>query len=239
MRYMGGKSRIAKEIANVMLAHSDKRGVYVEPFLGGGAVAEHMCPHFEDKYLSDAHEDLMLMWAALLEGWVPPTDVSEAHYGELRHAEPSALRGFVGFGGSFGGKWFGGFAKGGFQADGTPRNYQAESLRNIRKGLAGMQGAKVSAAGYQTLPTVPAAPLIYCDPPYADTTSYSTDSFDSEAFWVKAQSWAEQGADVFVSEYMAPEGWEAVWEKPLKVQMHTVGSERHTATEKLYTWEGK
>lgn len=238
MRYMGGKSRLAKEITNVMMAHSDKRGVYVEPFLGGGAVAEHMCPHFEDKYLSDAHEDLMLMWQALLEGWEPPEVVTPAEYAELRHAEPSALRGFVGFGGSFGGKWFGGFAKGGFQANGEPRNHQAESKRNLIKGAAKMAGAKVSTAGYQTLPLVPEAPLIYCDPPYADTTTYTTDTFDSNAFWTKAQEWAEKGADVFVSEYTAPEGWKCVYERDLKVSTNTADN-RHTATEKLFTWTGK
>lgn len=233
MRYMGGKSRIAKEITEVMLELSNKREVYVEPFLGGGAVAEHMCPHFEHKYLSDMHEDLMLMWQALLEGWEPPEVVTPDEYAELRHAAPSAMRGFVGFGGSFGGKWFGGYAKGD-KGDGVPT-----SRRVVLKQAAKLKGAKVSAAGYQTLPSVPAAPLIYCDPPYADTTSYSTDSFDSAAFWAKAQEWVEKGADVFVSEYVAPEGWVAVWEKPLKVQMHTVGSDRHTATEKLFRWVGK
>ena len=238
MRYMGGKSRIAKEITKVMLELSDKREVYVEPFLGGGAVAEHMCPHFEAKYLSDAHEDLMLMWQALLEGWEPPEVVTPAEYAALRDAEPSALRGFVGFGGSFGGKWFGGFAKGGFQANGEPRNHQAESKRNLLKGAAKLRGAKVSAAGYQTLPTVPAAPLIYCDPPYAGTTSYSTDSFDSAAFWAKAQEWAEKGADVFVSEYSAPEGWDCVYVRDLKVSTNTADN-RHTATEKLFRWVGK
>ena len=238
MRYMGGKSRIAKEITKVMLELSDKREVYVEPFLGGGAVAEHMCPHFEHKYLSDMHEDLMLMWQALLEGWEPPEVVTPAEYAELRHAEPSALRGFVGFGGSFGGKWFGGYAKGGFQSNGEPRNHQAESKRNLMKGAASMGGAKVSSAGYQTLPNVPAAPLIYCDPPYSDTTSYSTDSFDSAAFWAKAQAWAEQGADVFVSEYTAPEGWECVYTRDLKVSTNTADN-RHTATEKLFRWVGK
>jgi DNA adenine methylase len=234
---MGGKSRIAKEIASVMLAHSAKREVYVEPFLGGGAVAEHMCPHFEHKFLSDLHHDLMLMWRALLDGWKPPEVVSPEEYKALRDAAPSALRGFVGFGGSFGGKWFGGYAKGGVMTDGTPRNHQAESARNLLKGASKLAGAKVSTAGYQSLPAVPAAPLIYCDPPYADTTGYSTDSFDSEAFWAKAQSWAEKGADVFVSEYTAPEGWEVLYERDVKVSTNTADN-RHTATEKLFTWKG-
>ena len=106
---MGGKSRISKELSEVILSHTDKRDVYIEPFVGGGAMAEKMSAHFAKVILNDLHEDLMLMWDAVLnKGWIPPTEVSFEEYQELRNAEPSALRGFVGFSCSFGGKWFGG-----------------------------------------------------------------------------------------------------------------------------------
>lgn len=235
MMYMGGKSRIAKEITKVMLELSDKREVYVEPFLGGGAVAEHMCPHFEHKYLSDMHEDLMLMWDAVInQDWVPPTEVSYELYQELKYSnEPSPLRGFVGYACSFGGKWFGGYARNNKEC-----NYAQSGYNVVLRKAKGMSGSKCSAASYSVLPVVPNTPLIYCDPPYADTTSYSTGSFDSAAFWAKAQEWAEKGADVFVSEYAAPEGWDAVWEKEVVGQLDN-RKERTKPTEKLFRWVGK
>ena len=38
MRYLGGKTRLAKHIANAILADTDRRGDYIEPMIGGGSV---------------------------------------------------------------------------------------------------------------------------------------------------------------------------------------------------------
>lgn len=239
MRYMGGKGRIAKRLAEVMLDLSDKRGVYVEPFLGGGSMAEQMVPHFETAHLSDAHNDLILMWEAVAnQGWEPPTEVSEQQYKELRNAESSPVRGFVGMGGSFGGKWFGGYARGGFQSDGAPRNHQAESARAVKRVATRIEGSNIYVADFSKLPEVTEAPVIYCDPPYAGTTTYSTTPFDHEHFWDKANEWSDAGAHVFVSEYTAPDGWVSVWEKPLIVSVSRGDKERGTAIEKLFVREG-
>ena len=231
MRYMGGKSRISKALSEVILAHTDKREVYVEPFVGGGAMAEKMAPHFETVVLNDLHEDLMLMWDAVLnKGWVPPTEVSYEQYQELRNAEPSALRGFVGFGGSFGGKWFGGYSKG-TKGDGIPTSRRV--LLNQSKVIG---YADISSVSFEHLPIQP-GDVAYCDPPYADTTGYSTDSFPHEEFWSKAQEWSEAGADVFVSEYSAPVGWEAIWEKEVVGQLD-LRKDRTKPVEKLFVWRG-
>ena len=40
MRYLGGKSRIAKKIATEHLLTHPDRSVHVEPFVGGGAVLD-------------------------------------------------------------------------------------------------------------------------------------------------------------------------------------------------------
>lgn len=239
MRYMGGKGRIAKQLASTILEFSDKRGVYVEPFMGGGAMSEQMVPHFEEAYLSDAHTDLIMMWEAVAnQGWEPPTEVSEERYKALRNADSSPERGFVGMGGSFGGKWFGGYARGGFQASGEPRNHQAESARAVKRIAQRIEGSNIYVADFAQLPAVPELPVIYCDPPYAGTTTYSTEAFDHEHFWAKAEEWANIGAHVFVSEYAAPAGWIAVWEKPLVVQTKRGDQNRGIATEKLFVREG-
>src|SRR5208337_2924620 len=108
MNYLGGKATIGEDICRAIRAHSRKRAVLVEPFLGGGNSYKFLAPFFQEVRIGDIHADLILMWQAVAAGWVPPHSVTEAQYRQLKHAEPSALRGFVGFGCSFSGKWFGG-----------------------------------------------------------------------------------------------------------------------------------
>lgn len=52
------------------------------------------------------------MWQALQQGWQPPEIITkdEYYYVKEHKDENPALTGFVGFGCSFGGKWFGGLA---------------------------------------------------------------------------------------------------------------------------------
>lgn len=204
MRYIGGKSKLAKEISGVILENTTGRENYYEPFVGGGAVLAKLGPNFENIHIGDFHPDLVEMWkAVLLNGWNPPENITEDEYRELRIAETSALRGFVGFGGSFGGKWFGGFARGRTNK-GEPRNYVAESARaisRIRDELAG-KTPTIYCQSYSDWSPGPGS-VIYCDPPYADTQGYSTGGFDSEAFWAKMDEWSEHSS-VFVSEYTAP-----------------------------------
>ena len=77
--------------------------------------------------------------------------------------------------------------------------------------------------------------MIYCDPPYADTTGYSgVDAFDSSKFWDVMREWSKTNT-VYVSEFNAPADFEAVWEKPYKVQMC---KEQQLVTEKLFKMKG-
>ena len=207
MQYLGGKSRIAKQIAAVILESTDERSYYIEPFVGAGSVAAQLVPHFDHAYLSDVSPDLIALWRALQEGWQPPMEVSEELYRSLRNAPVSALRGFVGYGCSFGGKWFGGYAR---ANNANPKGYaiHASNMLNRKIGLIGM--AEFSCLDYQDAP-YPSGSVVYCDPPYRGTTTYKgVTDFDSEHFW----KWAEyesQYSAVFVSEYAAPEGWESIW----------------------------
>lgn len=237
---MGGKGRIAKKIAAVILAETSDRGRYVEPFVGGGAMAAQLGQHFDQAHYSDAHEDLILMWQAVItDGWKPPTDVSEENYRALRDAEPSALRGFVGTGGSFGGRWFSSYARGGFNADGTPRNHQAESSRAVLRDAATMQARQQTVIECRDALAVDVRPgdVVYCDPPYEGTAGYST-GLDHARFWETAQAWAESGAVVYVSEYKAPPGWICIWEQELRQSMAQGTQARGMAVERLFRWGG-
>lgn len=209
MRYMGGKTRIAAQIGAIMRAGRNGRNTYIEPFIGGGSVAAEMAPEFSTAHLSDANEDLMLLWKAVQDGWIPPTDLPYEEWLALKHAtEPSALRAFAGFGVSFGGRWFTSYAR-----NNKGNYYAGASSRTLRRyapkiAHASLYHRDYAAAGEQVGPDC----VVYCDPPYAGTTGYrNTSGFNSAQFWDTAREWSGTGAQVYVSEYAAPRDFVPVW----------------------------
>ncbi len=107
MRYMGGKSRIAKDIAAIINQYTDGKPFY-SLFCGSCAVETKI--HASSIHINDAHPYLMAMWDAALAGRRYPTNVSEDEYRRVKANKDldPALTGFMGFGCSFGGKFWGG-----------------------------------------------------------------------------------------------------------------------------------
>lgn len=200
MRYMGGKAHLAKRIVGAILADTEARGTWVEPFVGGGNVMEHAAPHFKEAQGYDIHPDLIMMWAHVSSGGELPETITREMYAEHRRAEPSWLRGFLGFGASFGGKWFGGFA------ESPGRLIWQEGLRTVARQAAVFRrhGVRFECADYAALRPEPES-VVYCDPPYLGTTSYAgaSGTFDHERFYRVLQSWATD-CFVYVSEYQMP-----------------------------------
>lgn len=208
MRYMGGKAKIANEISAIIRARHLEVQSYYEPFVGAGWTLTKLAPYYSPVLATDVHPDLILMWQAIQEGWIPPVEISREEYAALRYAPPSPLRAFVGFGLSFGGKWFGGYA--------TARgdDYIGAARRGVLRKAESMRGVEFRCADYRDWTPV-LGTLVYADPPYGSTTAYSgTDKFDTAEFWSYMQKWASAGCHVYVSEYSAPDGTcDLVWSK--------------------------
>ncbi len=209
MKYMGSKARHAKEMLPIILADRKPGQWYVEPFVGGANMIDKVDGL---RIGNDAHPHLIALLDAVSKGWKPPENVSEDEYkiaNKDRTIDPET--GFIGFGCSYSGKWFGGYARGD-DAQGVPRNYAAESSRNLLKQAFGLSGVLFKCGSYLDL-FIPPASIIYCDPPYAGTTKYATGGFDHDMFWNWCDAKTLDGHTVFVSEYSAPDGWMCVWEK--------------------------
>lgn len=218
MRYVGGKSRHAKEIAKVIAP----QGVWWDPFCGGFAVSEALMS-YGPGVASDAHTALISMYQAIQGGWNPPRSMSAEEYARAKALPDSdPLKAFAGFGCSFGGKWFGGLAKDTpshhdfptrASSDGLTklRNYPREAADTLAINLASVQILRLDFLDVEPFP-VPGL-TVYCDPPYQGTQGYSTGAFDHNRFWARAQAWAALGARVFVSEYACPVPHRVVWEK--------------------------
>ena len=198
MRYLGGKWQIAEWVATHLRPMARGCDRYLEPFMGSGAITARMAIAAPSMTVSDAHEDLVLMWQALALGWDPPIDVTREQYEALRHAPPSALRGFVGYGASFSGRWFNSYVPGFAQTARTSVLSVAIWLRD----------AEILHRDYGMHTPGPST-LVYCDPPYAETEGYvkQVGAFDSERFWTTMDAWTEAGARVVVSEGTAPAHW--------------------------------
>lgn len=237
MRYVGGKTRIAKWVAEHVSSLTNSHNTYLEPFVGSGATFVKLAPRFQSAIAADDHADLILMWKALAAGWDPPEHVSKDEYVALRAAEPSALRGFVGFGASFSGKWFGGYVDTAW--DEHWKRYTKPYLRAARASVIESRDvftrASILKADYREH-----APgrhtLVYCDPPYAGTLGYGgTSRFDSAEFWGVARRWAGLGATVVVSESQAPVGWRVLAERERKAMLRVaVNEENETRREALW-----
>jgi len=233
LRYVGGKTRLAKSIAEQIYRHkTDQHRRYLEPFFGGGSMANHTVNFDLMRYAYDIHPDLILMYQALQNGWIPPQHISEGQYRSLKYAEPSALRAFVGFGSSFGGKWFGGYAR-----DKTgKRDFTNESYHRIMLNRHYINDIIFKCKSYDEIKGVHSIDLVYADPPYQGTLGYNN-SFDHTVFWNIMRDWSNTGATVLISEYTAPSDFEIVWETPYKTYGITL-SDTKEKIERLFKWKG-
>lgn len=200
MQYQGGKWAASRWIAQYLTQQGRGATSYLEPFVGGASVAARVVPQMEKAILADARLDLILCWSSITKGWEPPHEVSESRYTELRNAEPSALRGFVGHCCSFGGRWFNGYAR-----NNNGRSYAAAGKRSCLRKAVTLKPAAWACADYRTW-----APrdgwLVYADPPYRGVRDHRL-PFHHDTFWDTMREWRAAGAVVVVSEYSAPSDW--------------------------------
>lgn len=241
MQYMGGKEKIASHIAKIITSRHSPSAPYLEPFVGGASVLTRMTDHFDLCAAADVSLDLILLWTAVQSGWLPPGDLSPGEYAALRNAGSSALRAFAGFGCSFGGKWFGGYARVTNPETANRKvgetTYAPSARRSIEKKAARLTGVLFAHASYDTWKP-PSGCVVYADPPYANTTGYSAVSgFDSQRFWEVMRQWAMGGAHVYVSEYSAPSDFTCIWERE-RANTLKIGANAR-AIERLFTWDGR
>jgi len=222
---MGGKMRIGKQLAGII--QNLNPVVYAEPFCGVFSVGKHI--KCKSRTASDIHPDLILLLQAVQKGWEPPTKISEDTYNKLRHAEPSPLRGFVGFGCSFYGKLFGGFAR-----DPSMNDFGTIAKANLLKLAPLIQDVEFCCRSYKDLDED--ADVIYCDPPYKGSTNYSCGEFDHDEFWDWVRS---RKQSVLVSEYTAPADIQMVWQKAVTTTMKDKTGRGCARVERLYFKPGR
>lgn len=236
MIYMGGKARIAKHILPIILKGRTKGQFYIEPFCGGCNTMEHVRG---DRIANDKNPYLIHMWRRLTEGWTPPTVIEREFYYSVRECweyfsekYPPELIGWVGFMGSYSGKFFGGYSGHAYKVSDRRqvRDYIGEAIKNTMNQVDNLNGVHFLNQDYKDL-VIPDKSIIYCDPPYKGTEGYQN-SIDHKDFFDWCRDKVNQGHKVFVSEYEAPEDFVPIWEMKLKITLNTGHAKK--AHEKLF-----
>lgn len=233
MKYLGSKARIANEILPIILDKRRDDQWYVEPFAGGMNTISLVPGR---RIANDINKYLIAMWQQLINGWEPPV-ITREEYNQIRsnkQAYPPHLVGWVGFSCSYSGKWFAGFAGPTRTKNGNIRDYQLEARKNIAKQIPLLQGITLHNVSYSEL-QIPDKSIIYCDPPYFNTTQY-LDKFDHDLFWQWIRVMSNNGHTLFVSEYQAPSDFVCVWEKQVSSTLSVNGRYGNTklSVEKLF-----
>ena len=189
------------------------------------------CKH---KTGSDIDKYVIATLIGLRDGKIPPKEVAKEFYLDVKNNKDNYsdfIVGYIGYELSFGAKWFGGYVKRDdkkFRGDIYSYNAcmkQAEKLKDIQFKCCSFDTYK-DLSGY----------VIYCDPPYKETTTYKQGVFDYELFY----SWCRETSKnniVLISEYYMPKDFKCIWEKPITVSLDsnkTTGDSKNIRTEKLF-----
>lgn len=238
---MGSKNRIAKHLLPFMVESSDNAGIttWVEPFVGGGNMIDKVPDKFK-RIGYDFNEHVIYAMCDIRDRVEElPESITEDYYKDIRGNNPEVFNSWLRFVASFGGKFDDGFAREKPESKaamdrGYVRNFVMEAKRNALKQSPKIQGVEFIHSDYKELDIVNS--LIYCDPPYANTSGYKTGEFNHEEFFDWCRLMAAKGNLVFVSEYNAPEDFECVWQGEQKTNFSSSRKKAtHNAVEKLYT----
>lgn len=225
--YHGGKQRIGLEIAqtihliSIILENQGNFKIkgYCEPFCGMLGVYRHIPELFEEhvpklKYKAgDVNKSVIKMWQAVQKGWKPPVTCSKTKFEKMKDQnEPTAEKGFLGHVYTYRGVFLDGYF-----------NHNPKKIRgNCQRVLDIAQDTKkvnFSSGTYNKYSGLQGY-IIYCDPPYAETSCRYYDgrgyfdqlTFDNDKFWKWCRDMSKNNI-VFVSEYSAPKDFMKVWEK--------------------------
>ena len=220
MKYLGGKQRLGKHISpflHEVWKNNNNLNGYMEPFCGSLGVLKNMTNIETNKIIAnDYHPDLIELWNDVKDGrFEYPMSISEEEYFDAKQLKsPNAYKAFVGFGMSFGGRYFGAYSQ--KYLNGKKEDFCKEMVKSLLRTAPKIQNVKFINKDYRTLK--PKKMLVYCDPPYAytkfpikyrrDVKKY--DVFDSEEFWDVIREWSKDNV-VIVSEMNAPSDFVEVW----------------------------
>lgn len=219
MQYMGSKNRISKELVPIIQSYITENTVaYLEPFVGGANMIDKI--KCKNKVGCDIHKELIALLKYSQENELPET-ISEEEYNQVKNNKedyPDWYVGLVGFCGSFGAKYFNGFARR-YNKDGSLFDVPKQAINSLRRQSKKeeFKNIKFLNCNFLDLPINKIKGyVIYCDPPYRGTTKYATKEFPYDEFYDWCREMSKDNI-VLISEYNMPDDFECIWQKETKV----------------------
>lgn len=238
MQYFGGKQRISKELGKFLNSQLKENQTFVDLFCGSCNIITKIDKN-RKRIANDKHKYVISMWDAFTKDKEFPSKITKEDYLYIKSNkdEDPALTGFVGFGMSFGGKWFGGFTG---EVSKNGQDYLKCATNGVKSKVKSLDGVEFFNKDYQDVP-IPNNSLIYCDIPYKGTTPYCKNevgSFDHESFYSWCKYMVSDGHSVFVSEYAesVPKDAVVVWSKESGTTNAAWQGSAKKTTEVLYAW---
>ena len=232
MHYFGGKQRISKELSNFLNNNLKDGQPFVDLFCGACNIVSKIDSN-RLRIANDKHKYLIAMWKSLQQGREMPNSISEEQYKYIRDHkdEDMALTGFVGFGLSYSGKWFGGYCR-----SKDKRNYCLNAKNSNNKILPYIIDVDFECCDYKDV-DIPIGAMVYCDIPYKGSTQYDKKEvgrFNHDKFyeWVRVNS---NKYDIYISEYKenVPDDFSIVWECNSKKDIRNGKNKREDTVEVL------
>lgn len=220
MQFVGSKNRVSKEIAPIIQQYINQNNIkkYVEPFVGGANMIDKI--KCDKKIGNDAHMELISLLTYAQTHELPET-ITENEYNVVKNKRedyPSWYVGLVGFCGSFGAKYFGGFARR-YNKDESLYDVPAQAIRSLKRQQKSQLFRDVEFLNKDYLDLEISDSVIYCDPPYKNTTKYVHDDFDYNVFY----DWCIEKSKnniVLVSEYSIDNpNFKEIWNKEVGMSL--------------------
>ena len=246
MVYQGSKSKIVKYIIPIIQEYIDNNNIetYVEPFVGGANVIDKI--KCKTKIGTDLNKYVIALLNHVKDDLPLYDEVSKELYDDARMSLNSNNNSFencqignIGILAAYNGKWFGGYAHPGYEKTKNGlryRNYYHEKKNNLLKQAKNLKDCIFEARDYKWINDGSLNNcLIYCDPPYKDTTSYSNaNGFDYDEFWQIMRDCSKNNI-VIISELNAPDDFDCIWQKDVSRSINAPDKKR--AVEKLFIYK--
>lgn len=244
MKYMGSKSKIAKEIVPIIQNYIESNNIktYIEPFCGGCNVIDKIV--CETRKGFDKQKYLIALLQNLNKLEELPNFITKEEYSLVRTCYNNSdstysdwYIGAIGFLASYNGRFFdGGYAGIRIEKNGKERNYFDEAKRNLIKQSKNLKDIEFENLDFREIKDVKNS-LIYCDPPYFGTKQYNVSrDFDYDYFWDWVREMSKNNI-VLVSEQTGPNDFEVIWEQDVKRTLDY--SKKLVVTEKLFKKKNK
>lgn len=246
MKYMGSKNKISKYIVPILQKCIDNNNIenYYEFFVGGANIIDKI--QCKNRIGTDKNKYLIELLKYVRDNNLDnlPNEILFEEYDRVRKSYrdnsdkyEDYYKGFIGFCGSYGNRFYdGGYARNSSEDITGERTKSA--ILNLKTQAPNLKGIKFSCKDYKdiNIENVKNA-VIYLDPPYKNVKQYdNSKDFDYDYFYDFCVRLKENGNFVFISELdIADNRFEKIWEMELKRGLQKQENNfKNKAVEKLF-----